>query len=339
MPMLRTPSPLHKSIFKKMRLRNSKPKIATTPSTFQPDKRPMAVSPPHPRSPPLNALRAFEAAARLGGFTAAAQELNVTPGAVTAHIKSLEQHLGAALFERHAQGVRLTALGARVISPLTNAFDQLAHAVALMRAQAQPHAVHLATLPSIAQLWLLPRLPLLREQLPDISISVTALESPADLKRSPYDLNLFFSEGAQGIALSENVIFPVCSPALAARLKRLEDLNEVPCLTDAVWSSDWSDWLAHASKARRRPVAAVRPRGPVFSLYALALDEALAGSAVLVAHACLVQNLLDSGRLVAPFRPRLQRAAALRAWSAFGSRPDSPGARVLQAVQTMTKSP
>lgn len=298
----------------------------------------MAVSPPHPRSPPLNALRAFEAAARLGGFTAAAQELSVTPGAVTAHIKTLERHLGAALFERQAQGVRLTALGVRVAAPLTEAFDQLAQAVALMRAQAQPHAVHLATLPAIAQLWLLPRLPLLRERLPDISISVTALESPADLKRCPYDLNLFFSEDTQGVALSDDVIFPVCAPSLATRLKRLEDLNEVPCLTDAVWSSDWSDWLAHAG-ASGRAAPAIQPRGPVFSLYALALDEALAGSAVLVAHACLVQHLLDSGRLVAPFRPKLKRATTLRAWSAFTQPPGSPGARVLQALQAMTAPP
>lgn len=298
----------------------------------------MAVSPPHPRSPPLNALRAFEASARLGGFTAAAQELSVTPGAVTAHIKTLEQHLGATLFERHAQGVRLTALGARVAAPLTEAFDRLAQAVTLMRAQAQPHAVHLATLPAIAQLWLLPRLPLLRERLPDISISVTALERPTDLKRSPYDLNLFFSEDSQGVVLSEDIIFPVCAPALATRLKRLEDLNEVPCLTDAVWSDDWSDWLALARKAGRRPVPNIQPRGPVFSLYALALDEALAGAAVLVAHACLVQQWLDNGDLVAPFRHRLKRSTPLRAWTAFTPSPGSPALRVLKCLQTLTAS-
>ena len=295
----------------------------------------MAVSPPQPRSPPLNALRAFEAAARLGGFKAAAEELSVTPGAVTAHIKTLEHHLGATLFERHAQGVRLTALGARVAAPLGEAFDQLAHAVAFMRAQAQPHSVHLATLPAIAQLWLLPRLPLLREALPDITISVTAMEHPTDLKRSPYDLNLFFSKGNEGIVLSEDVIFPVCAPALLPRLKTLGDLNDVPCVTDAVWSSDWADWLQQAQKPGRQPGPVIQTRGPVFSLYALALDEALSGSAVLVAHACLVQHWLDNGRLVAPFRPQLRRNTPLRAWTVSKPPPGSPGIRVLETLQTL----
>ena len=298
----------------------------------------MAVAPPHPRQPPLNALRAFEASARLGGFKAAAVELSVTPGAVTAHIKSLEHHLGAALFERHAQGVRLTVLGARVAVPLSEAFDHLAQAVGHMRAQAQPHAVHLATLPAIAQLWLLPRLPLLREKLPDITISVTALERPTDLKRSPYDLNLFFNESSEGVALCDDIIFPVCAPALAQRLKSLSDLNGVPCLTDTVWDKDWADWLRHARKSSRLPVPAVQTRGPVFSLYALALDEALSGSAVLVAHACLVQKWLDSGHLVAPFRPRLKRASTLRAWTAFTPQPGSPSVRVLEALQSLATS-
>jgi LysR family glycine cleavage system transcriptional activator len=284
-------------------------------------------------------LRAFEAAARLGGFKAAAMELSVTPGAVTAHIKSLEQHLGATLFERHAQGVRLTALGARVAAPLSEAFDHLAHAVGFMRAQAQPHSVHLATLPAIAQLWLLPRLPWLREKLPDITISVTALERPTDLKRSPYDLNLFFSEGKEGTVLCEDIIFPVCAPSLSHRLKRLSDLNDVPCLTDAVWANDWTDWLQHARKTGHHPAQKIQTRGPVFSLYALALDEALAGSAVLVAHACLVQPWLDSGRLVAPFRPQLKRTTPLRAWTASVLPPGSPGTRVLEALQTLATTP
>jgi DNA-binding transcriptional LysR family regulator len=280
-------------------------------------------------------LRAFEAAARLGGFKAAAQELNVTPGAVTAHIKSLENHLGAALFERHPQGVRLTPLGARVATPLSGAFEHLAQAVGFMRAQAQPQSVHLATLPSIAQLWLLPRLPALRKLLPDITISVTALEQPTDLKRSPYDLNLFFREGPEGVVLCDDIIFPVCAPSLAKRVKRLSDLNDVPCATDAVWATDWADWLQHAKKVSRQPALTVQARGPVFSLYALALDEALAGSAVLVAHACLVQPWLDNGQLLAPFRPQLKRPTPLRAWTAATPPAGSPASRLLDAVQTL----
>jgi LysR family glycine cleavage system transcriptional activator len=98
----------------------------------------MAVSPPRPKDLPLNALRAFEAAARLGGFAAAAQELGVTPGAVTAHVKTLEAQLGAALFERTARGVELNALGQRVLPGFIEAFDALGEAVQTLRLEAAP---------------------------------------------------------------------------------------------------------------------------------------------------------------------------------------------------------
>ena len=85
----------------------------------------MPVSPPHPKGPPLNALRAFEAAARLGGFKAAAEELCVTPGAISQHIKSLEEWAGATLFERRSQGVVLTALGMKLGKEFSQAFDSM----------------------------------------------------------------------------------------------------------------------------------------------------------------------------------------------------------------------
>lgn len=93
----------------------------------------MAISPPRPKGPPLNALRAFEAAARLGGFAAAADELCVTSGAIAQHIKSLESWAGADLFERRSQGVRLTALGSAVAAQFSAAFDGLGEAVHSLR--------------------------------------------------------------------------------------------------------------------------------------------------------------------------------------------------------------
>ena len=145
----------------------------------------MPVSPPIPRSLPLTALRAFEAAARLGGFTAAAEELGVTPGAVTAQIKALEAELSAPLFERQANGVRLTALGQSAAPAFTKAFDALVQATGLLRTSAAPQVVHIATLPAIAQLYLSPRLPALRAAAPEIAVSITALESAPNLKRAP----------------------------------------------------------------------------------------------------------------------------------------------------------
>lgn len=135
---------------------------------------------------------------------------------MTAHIKTLEAALGAALFERTARGVRLTALGEAAWPAIATAFDTLGLAVASLRTTAAPRVVHIATLPAIAQLWLSPRLPALREAAPEISTSITAMERPPNLKRAPHDLCLFY--GATGVVVAEDVIFPVCAPSLAGAL-------------------------------------------------------------------------------------------------------------------------
>jgi LysR family glycine cleavage system transcriptional activator len=230
----------------------------------------MPDAPPPPHRLPLNALRAFEAAARTGAFTLAAAEPGVSPGAVTAHVQALEGIPGAALFERQAKGVRLAPLGTAAAGGLTEAFDALARAEADLRALAAPEQVHIATLPAIAQLWLSPRLPALRAAAPAISVSITALEAPPNQKRSLHDLSLFPAE-AGGRLVVRDEVFPVCTPTLAERLKRVEDLRDVPCLSDSSWAQEWDTWL--------RAVGAVVPvRGPVFSLYALAVEEAVNGA-------------------------------------------------------------
>ncbi len=285
----------------------------------------MPVAPPHPKGLPLNALRAFEAAARLGGFAAAAAELGVTPGAVAAHVKALEEALGDALFERHAKGVRLTALGRRALPDFTEAFDRLGHAVQGLRAEAAPRTVHIATLPAIAQLWLSPRLPGLRAAAPEITISITAMEAPPDLKRAPFDLNLFYRPVGEGRALAHDDIFPVCAPALAMRLKEPADLAGIPCLTDSAWAGDWAHWAGAAMPGR-----SFSPSGPVFSLYALAVEEAVNGAGVLIGHSALVASHLESGALVAPFGLRIASGRVLTLWSARMHRSGSPAARVTE---------
>lgn len=283
----------------------------------------MPIAPPPPKSLPLNALRAFEAAARLGGFAAAAQELGVTSGAVSAQIKGLEAALGAALFERTAREVRLTALGARVAPDLVAAFDALGQAARTLRREAAPQVVQIASLPALAQLWLSPRLPALRRAAPDVVVSITAMEVPPNLKRAAVDLCLFAGEG-DGPALGENRLFPVCAPDLAAGLRAPGDLRAVPCLSDAVWSGDWARWLAVAA-----PGQGIVPRGPVFSLYALAVEEAVNGAGVLMGHEALVARHLAEGRLVAPFGAVSVPGPALRLWAAGPLRPGSAAARVM----------
>lgn len=289
----------------------------------------MPVAPPRPKDLPLTALRAFEAAARLGGFAAAAQELGVTPGAVTAHVKQLEATLGAPLFTRTPRGVRLTALGQQTLPAFTAAFDALGTAVGDLRAAAAPRTVHIATLPAIAQLWLSPRLPALRAAAPDITVSITALETPPNLKRSPYDLSLFFSDDPAD-RIAPDIIFPVCAPALAARLTAPQDIARFPCLSDATWSDDWQHW------AQSLPNPPPIPQGPTFSLYALAVEECVNGAGLLIGHDSLIATHLRDGRLIAPFPQRLTLERGLRLWS---DRPLRPGTAARFVADWLRRAP
>lgn len=250
----------------------------------------MPVAPPRPKGPPLNALRAFEAAARLGGFRAAADELCVTPGAVAQHIRALEDYLGAPLFERHARGVRLTALGARILPEFSAAFDAMGAAVQTMRSEAASGEVHIAALPAVAQLWLAPRLPALRQAHPGCKISVTVLETPPNLNREPFDAALFY--GDEGHVLAKDALVPVVAPFMADQVQSNADLNKLPRIADRIWADDWDIWW-RAQGEDPKPV-----RGPAHSLYALAVEDAMAGAGVLMGHTALIAPQLADGRLV-----------------------------------------
>lgn len=271
----------------------------------------MPVSPPRPRIPPLNALRAFEAAARLGGFAAAANELCVTPGAVAQQVKILETWAGAPLFERRAQGVKLTPLGLGVRAHFIAAFDQLGEAVQILGKRANPKIVRIAALPSIAQLWLSPRFAAIRSAAPEVTLSVTAMESRPNLQLEPFDLSIFFEDtplSSGMIGLAQDIIFPVCAPEIAKRLHHPRDLANEMFLHDINWSSDWALWLASAL-----PGATLDICGSVFSLYSLAVEEAKNGAGVLIGHEALVAADLAAGTLVAPFQIRAKLDRALSA--------------------------
>ena len=269
----------------------------------------MSIAPPRPKGPPLNALRAFEAASRLNSFSRAADELCVTPGAVAQHVKALEEWAGAPLFDRHAQGVRLTSLGRAVAPGLGTAFDSLADTAHLLRRIAAPDEIRIAALPSVAQLWLSPRLPAIRHASPGLSISVTAMERPPNLMREPFDLSIFFGArqtgGAKALVLAEDSLFPVCAPEIAERLATPHDLSRETLLHDASWRDDWAIWLA-AEK-----LGGIAASGPAYSLYSLAVEEAIHGAGILIGHAPLVAPALASGALVAPFARRISTTAAL----------------------------
>ena len=269
------------------------------------------LEPIRPKGPPLNALRAFESAARLGGFAAAANELCVTPGAITQHVKTLEAWVGAALFKRHSKGVVLTPLGESTLSQFSAAFDQLGVAVQNLRSSAAPSTLRIAALPSVAQLWLSPRLQSVHEKLPDTAISITAMEYAPNLLREAFDISLFFSDPplpCNALKVSDADTFPVCSPSLGKLINQPSDLLKFPLLKDATLTDDWRRWLAAAE-----PGADFVLGGPSFSLYSLALEEAKSGAGVLIGHSPLVQHELEKGTLIAPFdtKVRISRVLAL----------------------------
>jgi LysR family glycine cleavage system transcriptional activator len=269
----------------------------------------MTMPPPAPKPaqrqklPPLNGLRAFEAVARLGSFVAAAEELYVTPAAISQQIKTLEGWLGLVLFDRHAQGVTLTDAGRNAVADLTRAFDLMGGAVGTLLRKASPLTIRIASLPSVAHLWLAPRLGALRAAVPDLRISVTTRETPPNLMREPFDLSLFVLDPIAGegtLIVAPDEIFPVCTPEIAARLAAPSDLNHETLLCDDSWLDDWMWWNTRTSAGLD-----LEPSGPVFSLYGLALEEAKHGAGVLMGHGFLVEEQLASGTLVAPFPKRV----------------------------------
>lgn len=293
----------------------------------------MPIKPPRPRLPSLNALRAFEAAARLESFTRAADELGVTPGAVTQQIRQLEATLGFPVFLRLAQGVALTDAAREALPRLTRGFDILGQAVQTLR-EAEPHRpLAIAALPCLAQLWLSPRLPALQQAFPDLQVSLSAMEDPPDPRREPYDLSLFYQEAVEAGAqqLDDDAILPVCAPALARQVTGVADLSRQTLLHDAVWRGDWARWLAFALPQARIDAG----RGPAFSLYSLALDACLSGSGVLMGRMSLVSGHLASRRLVAPFQQAMPTPDRLTLTPASG-----PGAhaRRMEIMEWLARS-
>lgn len=279
----------------------------------------MAAQPPRPKLPPLTALRAFEAAGRLGGFAPAAQELGVTPGAVTAHLKTLESALGAQLFERRHRGVALTALGARVLPDFTQAFRALEAAVQRLETEAGPDLVRIATSADLAQLWLSPRLPVLRRaglQVEPLPVATLAAA------RGLADLGLAFAPEEPGAPL-----VAVAAPETARALATPAALTPEAAFSLRGPEGDWRRWAAAAG------IPEFTPRGPVLGTAALALEEAAFGAGALVIARPLAERALETGRVVAlfgieapsglvlrltPLRPLAEGSAAARVLAALG---------------------
>ncbi|MBW8813709.1 MAG: transcriptional regulator GcvA [Caulobacterales bacterium] len=253
---------------------------------------------------PLTALRVFEAAARHESFQQAAEELAITPGAVSRQIKALEAELAVRLFERFNRAVRLTETGAHLATGVRQGLGIMEEAVAEARSSRQA-VLAVTAMHSFAARWLVPRLHLFNERHPDIQVMVGASDNAVDLVRDRYDLAIRYARGPSSGVTADKLMslfmFPVCSPRLleTTPLATPHDLAKVQLLADvhlAAGEPDWSDWLALAGA----PEVDWR-RGQQFSNYYLAIEAALAGRGVALAEHALVVDELKAGRLVAPF--------------------------------------
>ena len=260
------------------------------------------------RLPPLNALRAFEAAARHLNFSRAADELSVTPGAVSQQIQNLEDYVGAALFKRTPKGLLLTDAAQTALPALREAFDRLAEAASLLTAAVDGRRLTVSVAPSFAAKWLVPRLGLFEAEHPQVDVWLSADMEVVDFASGEIDLAIRYGTGRYpGLEvqrlMAETVIAVVSPDLLAAHpLEELSDLKDQILLHDGSPDADdscpdWPMWLA------ARGVKGVDgTRGPRFNQSSLVIEAAAGGRGVALAKRALAQADLDTGRLVAPFQ-------------------------------------
>ena len=259
------------------------------------------------RLPPLNALRAFEAAARSGNFTRAAQELFVTQGAVSRHIATLEGWLKVQLFERGRHGIRLTPAGESYFASMRVAFDQIEHGTRQLQQSPDEWLLRIKVPPTFAIRWLIPRLGRFHAQHPRIDVQITTSHKPADFDRDDIDVSIH-SEPSPPVGPGYRLLFretllPVCAPALLRRdppLVRPADLAHQALLSSLNRPHDWPTWLAAAGL----PDLDTR-RGLTFENAAMAYQAAAEELGVMVGLFAFVRDDLASGRLVAPFDLRV----------------------------------
>lgn len=255
------------------------------------------------RLPPLAALRAFEAAARLGRMTAAADELCVSPGAVSRQVRQLEQHLGLPLFAGTKARPTLTA-AARTLQPaLTQAFEQIHEAVRSL-GDAHEGPLDVACFSTFTVKWLIPRLFDFHAHHPGIEVRLRTTDTGTDAAREGCDLLITAITHDSGEALADNETFlplfaeylgPVMSPAMAGRLQQPEDLASLPLLHTRGRRDAWDLWAASMD------IAAPAAAGPVYEHYYFTLEAALRGLGAAVAPWHLVMDDVQAGRLLAPF--------------------------------------
>ncbi len=258
--------------------------------------------------PSLNALRAFEAAARHLSFTRAADELNVTQAAVSHQIKALEDQLGIILFRRLNRALLLTDEGQMLFPGVRDALDALAEATHRLKAREAGGPLTVSTLPSFAAKWLVPRMSRFQDRHPEIELRIAAAERLVDFARDNVDVAIRFGRGDwPGVhveLVAEETVTLVCGPAVRDSLREPSDIARFTLLHEEMLPLDpsprWETWLRAAGVTGLET-----SHGPRFSHTHMMLQTVMDGHGLALAGTLLVDDDLAAGRLVAPFDLKL----------------------------------
>lgn len=269
------------------------------------------------RLPSLNGLRAFEAAARHLSFTRAAEELFVTPAAVSQQVKALEEHLGVALFRRLNRRLALAEAGRALLPGVSDGLDRMAAAVSRVRAEAEDGQLTVTVGPGFAAHWLLPRLEGFHERYPDLDVRISASPQLTDFAEDEVDIGIRYGpgdyEGLTAEKLLSEQIAPLCSPRLlqgARPLRTPADLRHHQLLHSThtrldETPIDWASWL------KARGVEGVDHRhGMSFDSPVTAMQAAIQGHGVMLGQVTIACEDIEAGRLIIPFDDRIRTSFA-----------------------------
>ncbi len=266
--------------------------------------------------PPLNALAAFEAAARLLSFTRAAQELQVSRESVSRHVRNLEDHLGCKLFRRLYRAIALTEAGDRLSLAVQDGLGTIAQAAVELRQEGGRDKVVVSATIAIASYWLTPRLPHFRAAHPGTEIRVLVSDSPPDLNAEAIDLGLRYGDGNwPGLAatrLFETTTFLVCAPAYleaAGPLDGSDDLINHSLLNLEGPNHETEDWQWWFTGLGRDVPPGLRLLS--FDNYATVIQAAVEGQGVALGFGGIVDGLVEKGALIRPLETTLRRGLAV----------------------------
>lgn len=256
---------------------------------------------------PLKAVQAFEAAARLSSFAAAAKELFVTPSAISHQIRLLEEQSGVQLFHRVHRAVILTDAGQRYAEKVSNAFSRIERATRDLGQTPKSDILTINSPPSFATQWLMPRLARFSALHPDTDVRLYASFPPApDLLAQGVDIDIQYgmhrvqAVGTVSMPMPPETIVPLCSPQLLRRghpIRKIEDLRHHPLIHSERCLISWQDWLRHHRRTRANIDTS---RGPRFDRSFMSVSAAVDGLGVCLESLLLVERELDTGQLVAP---------------------------------------